>query len=340
MSQVDVLLDCFHSASSLTVVCHDDPDPDCLAGAMALKLLASESGIDTVDILYGGTISHQQNRAFVNVFDIELQQYSEELREANELVAFVDHSLPGNHNSVPAETAVDIVIDHHPTDHPIPAEFVDIREEYGATATILTEYIRESPIEMTTRIASGLLFGIHRDCLDFIRQPTTHEYGAGEYLDPRADIEMLRELYGASFTAATVDVVGDAIQNRVKRNACLVSCIGRTAGHDALTQAADYLLNIEGVSVVLVCGIVDDEVQLSARSIRKDIDLGERLREAYGDIGQAGGHKTMAGGQLSLGRLNDVTHEESEVVEMINKRVRRRFFDVMGVAADENGAGV
>ncbi len=180
MSQVETLLDRFHSASSLAVVCHDDPDPDCLAGAMALKLLASESGIDTVNILYGGTISHQQNRAFVNVFDIELQQYSETLLEANELVAFVDHSLPGNHNSVPAETAVDIVIDHHPTDRPIPAEFVDIREEYGATATILTEYIRESPIEMTTRVASGLLFGIHRDSLDFIRQPTAHEYGAGE----------------------------------------------------------------------------------------------------------------------------------------------------------------
>jgi nanoRNase/pAp phosphatase (c-di-AMP/oligoRNAs hydrolase) len=340
MSQVETLLDRFHSASSLAVVCHDDPDPDCLAGAMALKLLASESGIDTVDILYGGTISHQQNRAFVNVFDIELQQYSEALLEANELVAFIDHSLPGNHNSVPAETAVDIVIDHHPTDRPIPAEFVDIREEYGATATILTEYIRESPIEMTTRVASGLLFGIHRDSLDFIRQPTAHEYGAGEYLDPQADIKMLRELYGASFTAATVDAVGAAIQNRVKRNACLVSCIGRTAGHDALAQAADYLLNIEGVSTVLVCGLVDDEVQLSARSIREDIDLGERLREAFENIGQAGGHETMAGGQLPLGLFSDVTDEESELVELIDERVRRRFFDVMGVTDDESGSGV
>lgn len=59
MSQTEALLDCLHSASSLTVVCHDDPDPDCLAEVMALKLLASESDIDTVDILYGGTISHQ-----------------------------------------------------------------------------------------------------------------------------------------------------------------------------------------------------------------------------------------------------------------------------------------
>ncbi len=126
----------------------------------------------------------------------------------------------------------------------------------------------------------------------------------------------------------------------MKRNACLVSCIGRTAGHDALAQAADYLLNIEGVSTVLVCGLVDDEVQLSARSIREDIDLGERLREAFENIGQAGGHEDMAGGQLPLGLFSDVTDEESELVELIDERVRRRFFDVMGVAADESGAGV
>jgi nanoRNase/pAp phosphatase (c-di-AMP/oligoRNAs hydrolase) len=333
MSKAEAVFECLRSAPSLTIVCHDDPDPDCLAGAIALELLARESGAETVDILYGGSISHQQNRAFVNVFDVELEQYADALLEANELVAFVDHSLPGNHNSVPAGTELDIVVDHHPVESPIPGRFVDVREEYGATATILTEYLRESPVEVTTRVASGLLFGLHRERLDFIRQPTVHEYDAAQYLTERADVEVLRELYSASFSAETVDAVGAAIRNRVERDACLVSCVGRTTGHDALAQAADYLLNVEGISTVLVSGIVDDEIQLSARSMRDDIDLGDLLQQAFGDVGRAGGHRDMAGGQLPLGLFDEVSEDEdeAELVGMIDERVRNRFFGVMGV---------
>jgi nanoRNase/pAp phosphatase (c-di-AMP/oligoRNAs hydrolase) len=334
MSQAEAVFETLDSAASLAIVCHDDPDPDCLAGAIALEFLAKERGIDTVDILYGGTISHQQNRAFVNVFDVTLDRYSDERLTDCELVAFVDHSFPGTHNSVPADTEVDIVIDHHPPDQTIPADVVDVREEYGATATILTEYFRELSIELSTRIASGLLFGLHRERLDYIRQPTVHEYEAAGYLDPRADVEMLRELYGASFTADTVDALGTAIHNRVRRDGCLVSCVGKVTGHDSLTQAADYLLNIEGVRTVLVWGVVDDEIQLSARSVRGDIDLGERLTEAFGDVGNAGGHRDMAGGQLPLGLFGDVTDDDDRLLEMIDRRVRDRFFDVMGVSED------
>lgn len=334
MSKAEAVFDRLRSRSSLTIVCHDDPDPDCLAGTIALELLARESGIDTVDILYGGTISHQQNRAFVNVFEVELKRYSDAMVKTNDLVAFIDHSLPGNHNSVPSDIKVDIVIDHHPSNRSIPADIVDVREEYGATVTILTEYLRELSVEVTTRVASGLLFGLHRERLDFIRQPTVHEYDAARYLHPRADIDMLRELYGASFTAETVDAVGAAIHNRVKHDSCLVSCIGRTVSHDALAQAADYLLNIEGVSTVLVCGIIGDEIQLSARSIRRDIDLGERLQQAFGDVGRAGGHKDMAGGQLPLGILSDVAEDETDVTDLVETRVRNRFFDVMGVPTE------
>lgn len=334
MTNIEATLDRLRTASSLSIVCHTDPDPDCLASAIALELLARETGVDVVDILYGGTISHQQNRAFVNVFDIELTEYSDTHVETAELIAFVDHSLPGNHNPVPEGTDIDIVIDHHPTDEPIPADIVDVRETYGAAATILTEYIRDSPVEMTTRVASGLLFGIHRERLDFIRQPTIHEYNAAKYLDPQADIKLLRELYGASFTSETVDTVGAAINNRVQRESCLLSWVGRAAGHDALTQAADYLLNIQGSDTVLVYGIVDDEVQLSARSNRGDLDLGARLKQAFGDIGRAGGHADMAGGQIPVHQFRRVTDHKEALHNLIEKWVRHRFVDVMGISED------
>lgn len=331
MGPVDAVMDRFEAATSLTVVCHDDPDPDCLSAAIALELLAREAGVGDVDIVYGGSISHRQNRAFVNLFDLELSRISTDRLDGTDVLAFVDHSIPGRHNGVPAGTSLDIVIDHHPVDEPVPAEVVDVRPEYGATASILTEYFRDVDVQLTTRVASGLLFGVHRERLDFIRRPTVHEYDAAGFLDPRADMDTLRELYGASFTAEAVDAVGEAIRNRVTRDSCLFSCVGRVGNHDALTQAADYLLNIEGVNTVLVCGIVGDEVQLSARTIRGDIDLGYRVGAAFGDVGTAGGHRDMAGGQLPLGLFADPGEDDPGLVEMVGRRVRRRFFDVMGV---------
>lgn len=217
MSTADEVLARLQSASSLTIVCHDDPDPDSLSSAIALELLANESGVGTVDILYDGAISHQQNRVFVDLFDVRPKRYTADIVEANELVAFVDHSLPGEHNPVPAETSIDIVIDQHPTDQPVPAAIADVRAEYGATATILTEYVRETHIEITPRIAAALLFGIRRERLDFYRQPTDREYDAASYLHSRADPALLRDLYGASFMPTSVDALGDIIHNRVRQ---------------------------------------------------------------------------------------------------------------------------
>ncbi|SDR05471.1 DHH family phosphoesterase [Natronobacterium texcoconense] len=329
MSPVDAVLGRLRTASSLTIVCHDDPDPDALSAAIALELLARESGVETVDILYSGTIAHQQNRAFVDLFDVELEHYSQDRFETNDLVAFVDHSYPGRNNSVPRETDLDLVFDHHPPDRPIPADVVDVREEYGTTATILAEYFRRSRIEITPRIASALLFGIHRERLDFYNRPTDLEYEIGTYLHGRADSDLLRELYGASFLPSSVDAFANVLHNRVRRGPCLVSCIGRLENRVALAQAADFLLVIDGIETVLVCGIVRDQVFLSARTIRTDLDLSDLLERLFGDVGSAGGHEDMAGGQLPLAVIDDGATTDVELVASMRRYVEDRFFGAL-----------
>ncbi|ELY59656.1 phosphoesterase RecJ domain-containing protein [Natronococcus amylolyticus DSM 10524] len=332
MSDAAAVLTRLRSASSLTVVCHDDPDPDSLASAIALESLARARGVDTVDILYGGTIVHQQNRAFVELFDVTPQRYSDAKLEANDIVAFVDHSVPGDHNSVPPEETVDIVIDHHPTDGPIPADVVDVRESYGATATILAEYFRESATEPTPRIASALLFGIHRERLDFYRQPTDREYAVADYLHERSDPSRLRELYGVSFLPDSVDAFGDVIHNRVRWGSCLASCIGRLENRVALAQGADFLLNIDGVDTVLVCGIIREEIHLSGRTNRPDLDLGETLIELFDDRGNVGGHDDMAGGQLPLTPVAGTAEDEAVLVDQVRDRIGREFLEAVSSA--------
>jgi len=59
----------------LVIVCHNNPDPDCLASAFARGRIAMAAGIDDHHILYSGHIFHQQNRPFVNLLDIDLKPF-------------------------------------------------------------------------------------------------------------------------------------------------------------------------------------------------------------------------------------------------------------------------
>jgi len=77
------------------------------------------------------------------------------------------------------------VIDHHPNEE-IEAQFIDHREQIGATATILTEYVRELDIEMDAALGTALLFAIRRETLGFLRGVTSAEYDAAGWLHEHA----------------------------------------------------------------------------------------------------------------------------------------------------------
>ncbi|MFB6310703.1 MAG: bifunctional oligoribonuclease/PAP phosphatase NrnA [Salinirussus sp.] len=314
-------------AEELTIVCHNNPDPDCLASALALGRIAAAGGIDERRILYSGEISHQQNRAFVNLLDIDLQPFEAAAvtdRPETSLLAFVDHSVPGANNRVPPGTRVDIVIDHHPAEE-IEAAFVDHRENYGATATILTEYVRELGLEVDTTLATALMFAIRRETLDFLRGVTPAEYESAGFLHSAADRDLLRKLSRPSVTGATVDAIGTAIANRVIRGAVLLTHVGRTGERDALPQAADYLATLEGVETAIVFGIVDDGIQLSARSTDPRLHVGEVLAEAFEGVGSAGGHQDMAGGEIPLGIFADYTTDDEQLLAIVEQVVTARL---------------
>lgn len=43
-------------------MCHDTPDLDSLTGVLALETIAADVGFTDVDVLYSGTVPHQQTR--------------------------------------------------------------------------------------------------------------------------------------------------------------------------------------------------------------------------------------------------------------------------------------
>jgi nanoRNase/pAp phosphatase (c-di-AMP/oligoRNAs hydrolase) len=339
MSCARTLYDLLADADALTVVCHNNPDPDCLSSALALGRIAAAAGVDERRILYSGQISHQQNRAFVNLLNVDLQPFDPAAvrdRPDGSLLAFVDHSIPGANNEVPADTPVDVVIDHHPAEG-IEARFVDHREAVGATATILTEYVVELDVEVDSTLATALAFAIRRETLGFLRGATVAEYEAVIDLYDRTDFDLLRRLSTPSVSGATVDAIADAIHNRAVRGSTLVTHVGRTNERDALPQAADYLATLEGVQTAVVFGIVDEAVQLSARSTDSRVHVGNALAAAFDDVGSAGGHREMGGGEIPLGIFAGYDLDDATFLDIVERVVTRRLHGALGLDDEESG---
>jgi nanoRNase/pAp phosphatase (c-di-AMP/oligoRNAs hydrolase) len=316
----------------LAVVAHDNPDPDAIASAVALVDIAESIGVEA-DACYFGDISHQENRAMVNLLDLDLRNLApDEPLTDYAAFALVDHSRPGVNDGLPEDLHVDIVIDHHPPRGPVPGEFVDLRQGAGATSTVLTEYVDRFDLGFATATATALLYGIRVDTNDFTREVSAADFRAASTLWPHVDATTLRRIEQPSLEGETLETIARAIKNRIQRGSVAVASVGRIGDRDALPQAADQLLAMDGVETTLVFGFNDEMAYLSARSRAADVDLGETLRDAFDRIGSAGGHADMAGAQLEIGILGSADDEAEieSIVSVVEEVIVDRFFEAIG----------
>ncbi|MDS0298430.1 DHHA1 domain-containing protein [Halogeometricum sp. S1BR25-6] len=315
---------------TLAVVTHDNPDPDAIGSALALVRIAESVGLDA-EACYFGAISHQENRALVNLLEIELVnlERGDDISEYGG-VALVDHSRPGVNDGLPEETEVDVVVDHHPPRAPVEARFLDLRRDLGATSTLATDYLRRLGIEPGATVATALLFGIRVDTRDFTREVSVPDFEAAAWLVPHADLSILQRVESPSMSAEVMDTLARAIRNRDVRGEALATNVGEIRDRDALAQAADRLLDMEHVRLTVVYGFKDGTVYVSGRARGTDVDLGETLREALGPIGSAGGHADMAGAQIPLGILADVGEDSRESLSrVVNDVISGRVFETL-----------
>ncbi|RLM50132.1 bifunctional oligoribonuclease/PAP phosphatase NrnA [Halorubrum sp. Atlit-28R] len=311
----------------LLVVAHDNPDPDAIASALGLARIAASIGVEA-DACYGGEIAHQENRAMVNLLDIRLRSFDEIDLDAYGGVALVDHSRSGINDSLPEGHPVDVVVDHHPPRGPVAGSFVDIRPGVGATSTLISEYLSRYGIAPERDLATALLYGIRIDTKDFTRATATDDFEAAAALLAHADESTLERVESPSVSPETLRVLAAAIENRDVRGSVAASCVGEIADRDALAQAAERLLDLEGVTVTFVYGYTEGVIYGSARARGADLDAGELLRDALDPVGSAGGHAAMAGAQVPLGILSEVSESES-LADVVEAFVAGRFFEAL-----------
>ncbi len=316
----------------LGIVVHDSPDSDAIASALALKQIAKQVGV-AADILYHGETGHHVNRAFVNILGIEMRQIEgeAELKEYTKL-ALIDATVPGANNPLPPppEGNVDIIIDHHVanTNGAVYADFFDVQKDKGATSTIMTKYLRELNVPVDKVLATALLQGIRVDTASFKRGAHPSDFFASAYLHEKADKDLLEQIETPPMSTEMLNVVGDAIINKRIKGSYLITNVGAVANRDAIPQAADYLLNLEGITTVIVIGLYEETTCVSGRSKDIRINLGDAFARAFGDIGSAGGHATMAAAQIPLGIFSGLK-DKGTILQLVGDAVSKRFLSVM-----------
>lgn len=322
---------------TLGIVTHTNPDPDTISSAMALCALgkAASKGNLNCKILYDGKVGHQENRAFVNLLDIKMERITPEARAECNYFAIVDSPGPGINNALAKDDHVNIIIDHHPTtDTKNGYDFIDRRPDLGATASLMAQYLQELDILVDKNIATALFYGIMADTKSFRRNTSPLDLNLTAFLLPMTDNELLEKITSQSVSQETLEVMGAAIRNRKIVSGYLFSNVGYLRNRDAIPQAADMLIQLEGVNTAVVYGITDQLISFSARNKDLRLNIGQAMAEAFGEIGEAGGHSTMGAANIPLSVFS-MARNKDDLLELIIDPILRKFMKIVGVEEEE-----
>jgi len=300
----------------LAVLMHPNPDPDAMACALAVRELADSVDTETT-LQYPGQIRHQENRAFETVLDQDFDCVEDAADVATDDVVLVDHNTARGFRGAEAIEPV-AVVDHHPGGG-VGTEFTDVRTGNGACASIFAGYFEglgwdptppedldeideEAAGVLSPTVATGLIYGIQSDTAHLTKGCSTDEFDAAAYLYEGIDEDRLDRIANPEVDAEVLDVKARAITEREVRNAFAVSDVGEVSNVDAIPQAADELLRLEGVTAVVVMGDRRGDLHISGRSRDDRVHMGKTLRGVVEEIpmSDAGGHARMGGGQVSL----------------------------------------
>ena len=291
----------FSDADRVLILMHNDPDPDALASALALRNVLRRTKQTAIIAALQG-VTRPENQRMLNLLDIHVEIIKAEQVHDFDRVAMVDVQP---HYFGSAINHVDLVIDHHPEQAGYSAVYKDIRTDYGSTSTILTEHLRAVDANISERTATAMLYAIKSDTLFFNRQANRVDLEAFSYLYPLADAMLIRKMEGAEITTERLEYVLKAKQQGRMVEQVFCTFLGNTPREDFIPYVADFYLQLEHVKWTIVAGIVNDSLVMSVRNLGYTRNAGDFVRRYFAGIGSAGGHRAMAKAVVPLRAFRD-----------------------------------
>jgi len=285
------------------VLTHDNPDPDAITSAAILGRILKHAFKQRVTLAYGGIVGRAENRELVKVLGVKLSH----LRHLNPKVyarfALVDAQPFTGNSQLPEGVVPDVVFDHHPERTPIEGvPFLDIRPEYGATATVLAEYLEVSGLPLPRSLATAVVYAIRSETQEFGREYTKADKAIYDRMLPKLDQRALAKVQYARLPLSYFRNLHEALEHLETADTLVASHLGDVEQPDIVPEIADLLLRMQGKTWSLCTGRFGDRIYLSIRTTNQRADAGAIMRRLVGRRGKGGGHNMVAGGWIGLER--------------------------------------
>ncbi len=310
------------------ILTHDNPDPDALASGKAFATLLKSAWDIPSRLLYSGLVLRPENRAMLHLLTPEWE-HSDVLPDLNQYtaVALVDTQPGAGNNRLPAAHIPQIVIDHH---HPMreaikPVPYADVRPEIGAAATLLDQYLEAANVTPDSDLATAMFYALKTDTRGLSRGASALDEIVYLKLLARVDHSKLIKIEQAGLPKVYFQAFSQGLLAARFYTQSVVANLGTMHIPDLTAEMADLLIRLEGARAVLCLGIHRETLYLSIRTEPMGQDAGLLVQRIIVSPGKAGGHGTMAGGQVPLTGQN-AKHLTDEIV--------RRFLNVMGERGD------
>ncbi len=323
LAELDKVLD---GCRTLLIVVHDYPDPDALASAMLLSYLVRKRYDIRTRIVYGGLITRADNRAMVQQLGIKLTHVNKIQWNRYRCIAMVDTQPTFSNHSLPKDFKPMIVIDHHQKIEAMPVAFEDIRTEYGASATILLEYLEAAELELPVDLATAVTYAIRSETQELGRDTSPVDVNMYLKVYPRANKRKLAKINNPKLSKSYFELLHTALQKaRVFRYLAHVH-LGEVASPEFVPQIADMLLRHERIGWSIATGRYDGQLFVSLRTSHPKANAGKMLKQMIGKMGNAGGHGMIAGGQIPIHTNKDGNWEylENVIIARFLRKLRSK----------------
>jgi nanoRNase/pAp phosphatase (c-di-AMP/oligoRNAs hydrolase) len=318
----------FEGAERVAILLQDDPDPDAIGSGLALRQVLGRNK-QTAPLVTFGRVTRPENIAMVKLLEIEMEYVTERTLKKFDRIAVVDLQPP--HLAHPPE-AIDLVIDHHPEQFNYKCRIKDIRPGYGATSSILFEYLRCADVAVGTRLATAMLYGIKSDTFLLTRDANEWDVEAFSYLYPLANQNLMRRIERPELPPAALDALSVALKNRRVIDKVAFVHLGKVERDDLIPQIADFSLQFEGIEWACVSGVFGNNYIISVRNVGYVRSAGRIVKDAFGSIGSAGGHSSMAKAILPMAKIAKAWGIEPRNLRSINGRAQREFLRALHAA--------
>ncbi len=294
LKDITQLIDFLKPEERVFIQLHNFPDMDAISSAFGLQHLFGLFGIRAT-LIYEGELVRNTFVKMIDEMGIDLRRAETCSMGKADKIVIVD-GCKGNKNVRDLVGDEVAIIDHHQVESPEDVEFADIRNEYGACASIIASYYHQLSIDIPKEVATCFMVGINTDTLHLTRSFSRFDREIYFSLYDIADIGYLNRIIRNYIQLEDLQYYQILIENIKIHKRSAFCYMEEGCDKNLLGILADYALSLDSVDFVTLCANNGSIINFSLRNEEKQWNASLIIQEVLEGIGFAGGHAEMAGG--------------------------------------------